>query len=318
LHQRVEDGHVALRDLGTRKPAPMFIATDRCSIDSECLRKFLLGEARLLPNESANSRLRKTLQVLFPCQQVLDGIHRRECRRRAGLLNSPPYQYRVALLTSAARSRYAHSMPREVIFDAGRLTFAQSLGDGWVASYLFIMQDGSPVLAEVHIRPGEEEVPVRFGSPGSDIPSGGLTGRTLAKMRPGSVIKSFLAEWEEDVRREVERATERGDDPIEIEVPAGGWEAFAMRWMQSRRVVPESRIDRLLLVAWLYDWGVTHGASSINKRIAKELGRTPSQVRDDVHAARSEGLLTPGFGRGRVSGTLTHKARALIAERMKQ
>ena len=63
-----------------------------------------------------------------------------------------------------------------------------------------------------------------------------------------------------------------------------------------------------------YAEGGAAGSRRRNAEIAQALGRSATQIRDDVYAARREGLLSEGPGRGRAGGSLTAKGRAILDE----
>lgn len=194
---------------------------------------------------------------------------------------------------------------------------AEDLGDGWVATYRYVVKDGRPVLAELRVQPGDGDSALELVSLGLDgvhfdpagVPARGLTLRRLRTMRPSSVLAEVLADWEEDVREGVSQ-------PAEVEILNPGWMKLKQRWAQARRRVPKRRDERLLMVAWMYVTALARGVQHPNKEIAAEIGRKPSQVRDDVTAARREGLLTPGAGKGRTGGQLTDAAFALMEEEL--
>jgi hypothetical protein len=63
-----------------------------------------------------------------------------------------------------------------------------------------------------------------------------------------------------------------------------------------------------------YAEGGAAGSRRRNAEIAQALGRSATQMRDDVYAARRDGLLKEGPGRGRAGGSLTAKGRAIVRE----
>jgi hypothetical protein len=206
----------------------------------------------------------------------------------------------------------------------------EDLGDAWVALYRFVMQDGFPVLAEVHVVPRRppgaidltgwigDTPPSRGGwvdflrrTQGhlDRLPRGGISARTLRRMRPRSALVEQLS------------------DPRHVLVlslaPNPGWQALAERVWQATQggplheapqagSQPEPRLHRLARVAQLYAAGAAEGRSTLNRDIADLMGRRPSQVRDDIYAARREGLLTEGGGHGRSGGRLTPKAQDIL------
>jgi hypothetical protein len=64
------------------------------------------------------------------------------------------------------------------------------------------------------------------------------------------------------------------------------------------------RLVRLARVALFYHLAVAEGDRRPNERVAAQFGLTASQVRDLVHEARYEGLLTASPGRGKAGGSI--------------
>jgi hypothetical protein len=105
--------------------------------------------------------------------------------------------------------------------------------------------------------------------------------------------------------------------------PHPGWQGASARLWQLHQerpgMVPSTgpgrpltRLERLAQVAEMYAEGSAAGSRRLNAEVAEALGRTAAQVRDDVYAARREGLLTNGPGRGRSGGSLTPRGRAIL------
>jgi hypothetical protein len=205
----------------------------------------------------------------------------------------------------------------------------QPLGEDWTALYRFVWQPAGPVLAEVHVVPrgplpgvSIQSGPWRGAEPGSwqhflqgslghlhRVPRGGLTTRELRGLRPQGALGVKLMDPREAILLSLH--------------PHPGWQgvsARAWRMHQERLGMvpatgtgrPFTRLERLAQVAELYAEGSAAGSRRLNAEVAEALGRTPAQVRDDVYAARREGLLTDGPGRGRSGGSMTPKARAIL------
>ncbi len=205
----------------------------------------------------------------------------------------------------------------------------QMLDPDWVALYRFAWQDGGPVLAEVHVVP--QEAPGGFlgrdtprgwdAPPGSwrhflsgtfghlgRLPRGGLSARSLRRLKP----RNALGDWFMDAREAILLGLH--DHP--------GWKGASERmWQRHQERLglaepseqrPEPRPLRLARIARLYSDGVAAGRGRLDVEIGQLLHRKPEHIRDDIHAARREGLLTEGPGRGRSGGTLTSKARGLL------
>lgn len=246
-------------------------------------------------------------------------------------------QYRVALSTEWHGPGTLPEMSdatgsRDPAVDGLGQWISEDLGDAWIALYRFAMQDGRPVLAELHVvprnPPGAIDLTGWIGDAPSSrggwqdflrrtqghldqLPRGGISARTLRRMRPRSALVEQLS------------------DPRHVLVlslaPHPDWQALAERaWQvtQGRRIhesaqatpEPESRLQRLARVAELYVAGVAEARPRLNRDIAELTGRKPSQVRDDIYAARREGLLTQGGGHGRSGGRLTPKAQDILIE----
>lgn len=197
----------------------------------------------------------------------------------------------------------------------GHLTNAR-LTDDWVAIYWWVTRKGRPTLAEAHVVPASKadwwtlflreirmERQTDIGGHVTALPRGGLPVRTLRAVRPQAALQAELEDprallamtlgwwgaWRELAERELARVADRGQER-------------------------EPRLHRLARVARLYVALVAEGRPRVNEEIGHVLGREPSHVRDDIYAARREGLLTAGAGRGRSSGELTDKGRAIVAQ----
>jgi hypothetical protein len=209
----------------------------------------------------------------------------------------------------------------------GGVRVHEDLGDGWFAAYRFVVQSGAPVLGQVHIyslRPygtvlGDDPERMASDEPsdvfnfrrasrqtGSEIPAGGLRLRTLRSMHPATSLQRAIA----DRKGQGILVVDFRDEADEL-----GWEA-TVRAVQRRLdqpvSTPRTRLERLAQVAQLYAAHVALGAARVNVMIGEAIDRSPSKVRDDIRAARREGLLTEGAGRGRPAGELTDKARRIL------
>ena len=190
---------------------------------------------------------------------------------------------------------------------------AERVDAQWTAEYSLVVQGDSLIVSEVRIYPSAYDEGARLGMTsdgyaipldGTAIPRGGITSRATRLIRPPRAIRSLLS------------------DPqavIMLGVGGGDWRAAAEKAtaMIENRSLP--RRERLAVVAALYAHGIAEQGGRINARIAdafREAGveRTASQVRDDVYAARSAGLLSEGGGHGRAAGELTDKALRILDE----
>ena len=215
--------------------------------------------------------------------------------------------------------------------DAEGYWAAQLLGDDWLALYRFVWRAAGPVLAEVHVVPRVEPIDWRPRSarwretrPGTwldllngasghldRVPRGGLTSRELRGLQPTVALTDALMDPSEVFR-------------LGVLHPHPGWQLYsdaALRAHQEvRGLVPPSkgraltRQQRLALVAAQYAEGGAAGSRRRNAEIAQNLGRSATQIRDDVYAARREGLLSEGPGRGRAGGSFTTKGPAIPNE----
>lgn len=207
----------------------------------------------------------------------------------------------------------------------------QVLGDEWLALYRFVWRPAGPVLAEVHVVPRVE--PISFRSPSrrwrksrpgtwldllngasghlERVPRGGLTSRELRGLQPTAALTGALMDASEVFQ-------------LGLLHPHPGWRLLsegALRAHQEvRGLVPPAkgrtltRQQRLALVAAEYAESGAAGSRRRNAEIAQALGRSATQIRDDVYAARREGLLSEGPGRGRAGGSLTPRGRAVLRQ----
>lgn len=205
----------------------------------------------------------------------------------------------------------------------------QPLGEDWLALYRYVWQPAGPVLAEVHVVPrgplpavSIPSGPWRGAEPGSwqhflqgshghlhGVPRGGLTTRELRGLRPQGALGVKLMDPQETILLGLH--------------PHPGWQGASARlWRVHQERLgmvpptgpgrPLTRLERLAQVADLYAEGSAAGSRRLNAEVAEALDRTTAQIRDDVYAARREGLLSHGPGRGRSGGSLTPKARAIL------
>ena len=208
---------------------------------------------------------------------------------------------------------------------------AQLIGDDWFGLYRFVWRPAGPVLAEVHVVPRGEPIGWtprssrwRETRPGTwldllngvsghldRVPRGGLTSRELRGLQPSAALTDALMDTSEVFQ-------------LGVLHPHPGWRLLsegALRAHQEvRGLVPPSmgrpltRQQRLALVAAKYAESGAAGSRRRNAEVAHVMGRTATQVRDDVYAARRDGLLSEGPGRGRAGGSLTAKGRAIVRE----
>lgn len=143
------------------------------------------------------------------------------------------------------------------------------------------------------------------------VPEDLVVGDVEAYLASGAVTPEAVAEaialfeagelpaWQQFVREMSERWT--------------GWGAAFDELEPGSRQPPRNRLRRLAETAELYVQARAANQSAPNRRVAEIQGRTAEKVRDDLRAARQADLLTVSPGRGRAGGTLTAKARAILA-----
>jgi hypothetical protein len=214
-------------------------------------------------------------------------------------------------------------------WDAYGVWAEQPLDDDWVALYRFVWLKGGPALREVHVVPvawrgeieHEDALMFRIDSPwgrflGQTIaglaPSRGLPSRLLRELRPQEALTQRLeAPTYEATRESILLALHY--HPGWRTVSESSWQRHQERLgMLAPSATPLTRTQRLALVAQLYATGLAEGRTRIVAEIALRSGRKAPHVRDDVYAARREGLLTEGRGHGRIGGELTPKARDIL------
>lgn len=193
----------------------------------------------------------------------------------------------------------------------------------WEVVYTFEPVQGQTVLEQIHIRPAK----------GKPTPRDGLSARLARDLvRPGYALEVHRA-W---LRLELEKtkmlhdvivtdATGQFAEWIESKgwrppTDEAGWsEVFREtaeligKW-QSIAYVPLDRTERLARTAQLYLEARAGGDRAPVQRVAALQERTPSSVRDDVHQARLEGLLTRTRGYGHAGGELTKRAIEVLQE----
>jgi hypothetical protein len=162
--------------------------------------------------------------------------------------------------------------------------------DGWIAEQRVVEQSGQLVVAELRI----------FFDPDEALPAGGLTAR-----RVRSVTLQNHLETLRDVLQSSSRS--RGDPPILVE---GFSSAVLRRARAGRRGLPERHYAE---VASAYVDALASGSKRPVAELAKEYHVSYSRMADQIHEARSRGLLTRSAP-GRAGGELTEKAKKFLAE----
>ena len=200
------------------------------------------------------------------------------------------------------------------------------LDDHWTAALRLAPQNGQAVVAEVRVYPTEpdqwlgEWSGVLRGTD-AEVPRGGLRARLLHEIRLGDlhVQGTETMVW---LEREVERqriALQRSGEEVSPPVfdPDGVLGSVGFRRPRGKRRRGPGRPGRAPLecarIAKLYAAACARGSRRPVVDVAEKLKRDTVQVRDILHRARTLGLLTRPVKDGEGGGTLTDKARALIA-----
>lgn len=170
----------------------------------------------------------------------------------------------------------------------GRVYVAQSLGDGWHAIYHL----GPEGITHIDIQRSDRPVE-HVWRRGHGRGAGELTARALRQLQPGLALSAG-------------RRAMRGSVPEEA------------AWLDIPSIEPSTpRLRTNATVAAHYVEAIGGGSRTPIADVATKLGLDPEQVRDRVHAAREDGLLTRSSGRGRAGGSLTDAARSLLQEDQK-
>jgi hypothetical protein len=197
------------------------------------------------------------------------------------------------------------------------------LGGGWLATYYFTGQRGAFVIRQLTIHRGDEP-----------LPAGGLTSavardatrlgppiRTLERYASGALHPSTGYHREEPPLPTVpqldfilgqERGRSEKFDEFRTRA-AHQADTWSEIWQQLPRdpANAPSRLRRLLQTCLLYEEAVGAGERAPNVRVAEiqtalyGRTRTAAHVRDDLRAARRDGLFAESGRRGRKGGTRT-------------
>jgi len=168
-------------------------------------------------------------------------------------------------------------------YGGGEVAVRQELGGGWFAIYHL----GEGGITHIDIQRSDRFIERRWPrGHGKDV--GQLHARALRQVRPGAALAAGRAGMK---NLQVEAAW-LGVPPLTESTP---------------------RLRRLAALAAYYVEALNRGSRSPIVDVANKVDRDPKQVRDDLHAARREELLTP-TGRGTAGGELTTKAKALLKE----
>jgi hypothetical protein len=200
------------------------------------------------------------------------------------------------------------------------------VGRDWLAAYRLVSEGGAPAVAEVRLYPKDEREwrsplgylrDVRPGDPALPswpprpaLPPGGIT----AKLLRAVPLWQCRAAMPGVIRVLHHTSKQQGDSDVSDvsdELARLGWpeSAIAPPPLAGRR----PRGDRFLAeVAAAYVEALEAGTRQLTEAVGVKVGVGPTRARDLIHRARASGLLTGGGKRGRVGGTLTAAARALL------
>lgn len=185
------------------------------------------------------------------------------------------------------------------------------LPEGWVGAYRLLPHEGHPLVAEVRVfldEPGRRTYPGRWSAEQlggrAPAPSHGLTTAALRKLRVATDLEAAARmirspQFRKKLKALFPAETGYVDRTVGI-----------MRQRPARRGRP--RTSDAELAEWARDY--VEQLSESRRPIAALASQwkvRPETVRDRVHRARSAGMLTPTV-RGRASGELTEKAKAIL------
>lgn len=190
----------------------------------------------------------------------------------------------------------------------------RSLGDGWLAAFRLIPQDGQPVVAELRIFPEEENPKRKRGQWSAHMlgldaiaPRGGLTARVIRRVRLEDVQSAFS----EVIANLVQRfGSETPLPPLDPFLSRIRIEEIAR--LANQRPGPAGRDDTFYAaVAANYLARIRAGSKQPLKELSTELSRPTSHVRQLLATARDRGLLTRAV-QGRAGGELTEAGRSAL------
>jgi hypothetical protein len=186
----------------------------------------------------------------------------------------------------------------------------------WQAVYVIRPQGDDAVVAEVRVE-------LR---PHATFPAGGIPARLLKEeLRPGRALAFFREAVRETVAQQREsgygvRILDKRTGQVFRDIVAtrseqwAPWTAALARWAPPPTDPHAAVMYRRAATAALYEAQVEAGERAPNRRVAEIQGRTVEAVRDDLFAARRDGLLTPSTKQGRSGGRITPAARAILEE----
>ena len=187
---------------------------------------------------------------------------------------------------------------------------------GWAYEMTLDQQNGRPVVAELRVFPDSD-----------DLRLNELSDMTKASM---AIEEPY---WADRLARELAHAARtRQQGPVLTPargltarhlraIPFGGHSPlhylksfFAVGEGAFKRTVRSAGDSKLALIARLYVQAQERGSRRQNAEVAQALGMRSSQVRDAIHRARRQGLLTATRKQGASGGELTPKAVVLLRQ----
>jgi hypothetical protein len=185
--------------------------------------------------------------------------------------------------------------------------------EDWTVAYLLTVQSGSLVVAEVRVYPTEPAMEAKPGEWSRDpnrVPKGGVTGRRLRQVG----VTEHHRHTEQIIE---ELRMKMGDEAFETLMAERGFSDHQVSILATAEGLSKDRATRLAQIAALYVAAVSNGERSPVARVAEQLGMVRSSIRDQLHDARTMGLLE-GSSVGVARGSLTTKARKLLDEVTKE
>ena len=190
------------------------------------------------------------------------------------------------------------------------------VGPGWLIAYRVVRQQSDMVVAEAKVS----------WAGNGPAPAGGLPSKVIRAMKPASALRVFREDVLWHFGQEGREAMAGASAALAwVALRGGGLEAardvlmanerrqqlWAEIWRRHERTA-SSALPRLTRLARTAELQAAAGDRP-NEKVAAVQGRTPERVRDDIRAARREGLLGP-TRRGVAGGGLTERGIAILKE----
>ena len=182
---------------------------------------------------------------------------------------------------------------------------AEPIGDGWVAWYRLVPdENGTPAVVELRIFAQDASE--------SDL-AGGLLTDVVRQARPDRIRR--LAH--EFFQYADQYAAERGGPGfVDLHLERAGFGPGRVKLPAKGRGGGQRKFsdEYLATVAAAYAERVASGSRRVGAEVAEYFDETREWVRDRVHRARKEGILSPSPGQGRSGGVLTSKGLKLLRQ----